>query len=177
MRMGWNKWCLGALAAGVVLMPVSFAAAPAPVVPEERYLGVDIDDSQQLHILSSDHRDIVPKMKKDQVGFQSAAISTDQYTVGWVALYMDQPNEDPIGRELLVFRDGKIVRTFTGNGLPILTWSFEDDGKQVAIFQNAVRGKFGPHYELRDVRTGKRIAKYDENPGRDAPQWVLDVAN
>jgi len=90
---------------------------------------------------------------------------------------MDQPNEDPVGRELLVFRDGKIVRTFTGNGLPILTWSFEDDGKQVAIFQNAVRGKFGPHYELRDVRTGKRVAKYDENPGRDAPQWVLDVAN
>jgi len=129
MRMGWNKWRCTALAAGLMLLHASFAATPAPVVAQERYLGVDIDDSQQLHILSSDHRGDRSEDEKDQVGFQSAAISPDQYTVGWVALYMDQPNEDPVGRELLVFRDGKIVRTFTGNGLPILTWSFEDDGK------------------------------------------------
>ena len=172
MAMAWMRWRRGWLAAGACLMTMQGSGALA----EEHYLSATIDDQQQLHIVTTDNRDVQAKPARDQVGVQSATVCPDHLLIGYLALYRERGKADPVARELVIFRDGKVQRSFSGNGEPILTWSFEADCHQVAIFQNAKR-RYGSHYELRDVRTGKRVAKYDENPGRDAPQWVLDVAN
>jgi hypothetical protein len=141
----------------------------------ERYEAATVDDKQQLHIMTSDHREIIPKKKANQTGFDSPAISTDHVTVAWLALYPNCCTSYPIPLELIIFRDGRVARKMTGNGLPIFSWCFEADGTQVAFYQDTVHGNFGPHFELRDARSGRLIESYDGNPKPDAPRWVQDV--
>jgi hypothetical protein len=45
------------------------------VVAGERYAAATVDDNQQLHITTADHRELVPAKENDQEGFESPVIS------------------------------------------------------------------------------------------------------
>jgi hypothetical protein len=78
----------------------------------------------------------------------------------------------------MVLSNGR-VRSFTGDGLPVWQWSFQSSGKRVAFRQETVHGGLGTHYELRDVATGRLIAKYspDNQPLaiQNVPTWVAEL--
>ena len=153
-----------------------FLALPLSLAASETYIEVTIDNDGRLHIVTADHRDIMPKPDNEQVGFDKPAISEDRTMVGWLALYPNCCTSYPIPLALAIYKNGTVVRTF-GGGLPIWRWRFEADGKRVAFAQETVHGHLGVHFELRDIESGRVIAAHDGDPGPHAPQWIRDVAD
>ena len=142
------------------------------------YVQASIDQAGQLRIVTRNGREIVPRKDSEQVGFEKPAISQDRGSIGWLALYPNCCTSYPIPLKLMVLTNGR-MRTFTGNGLPVWQWSFQSSGKRVAFRQETVHGGFGTHYELRDVATGRLIAKYspDNQPLaiQNVPTWVEEL--
>jgi hypothetical protein len=149
---------------------------------EDIYVQAGIDQAGQLRIVIKNGREIVPKKDAEQVAFDKPAISQDGRAVGWVALYPNCCTSYPIPMKLMVLSNGR-VRTFTGGGLPVWQWSFQNGGKRVAFEQETVHGGLGIHYELRDVATGRLIAEYNPAVGPDnqplsiqnVPTWVEEL--
>lgn len=163
------KWLLSLLASFLLALPLSLAAG-------ETYIEATVDTDGQLHIVTADHRDIMPQKDNDQVGFERPAISDDRTTVGWLALYPNCCTSYPIPLALVLYRNGAVLRTF-GGGLPIWKWRFEADGAQVAFAQETVHGHLGVHFELREIESGGLIAEHDGDPEPNAPKWIRDVAD
>jgi hypothetical protein len=163
----------------LVLLALCAVAAPSKRSAADSYIRASLDQAGQLHIASKDGRDITPKKEPEQVGFDNVAISPDGRSVGWVALY-------PFPLKLFVYSNGR-VQTFTGSGLPIFKWRFRTGGKHVAFEQETLHGAGGIHAEIRNVATGRLIAKYDSPynrdnqlvpvPSRDLPKWVQELLN
>src|SRR5580693_2914157 len=83
----------------------------------ETYVQTEIDPNGQLHILTKRHREIVPRKEHDQIGFAKAEISPDGRAVGWLAMFPDCCESDPVALKLVIYA-GDDTRTFTGTGLP-----------------------------------------------------------
>lgn len=161
-----------AVVAGVVLAMRGPAAAGAAV----SYLAASVDAKQRLHVTTADHRELMPPLEGRQVGFDRPAISKDHRSVGWLAMFPGCCTAYPLPVELDVFKGGRIVRRFKGDGRAIFRWAFEDGDTRVALYQDFPHGQGGGHFELRDLATGKLVARYDKPPSLAAPQWVRDVA-
>ena len=169
--------CLGATQSWLVSLLLSFLLAlPLSLAASEAYIEATVDKEGQLHIITADHRDIMPKKDHDQVGFAKPTISDDSTTVGWLALYPNCCTSYPIPLALVIYRDGKVLRTF-GERFPVWRWRFEVEGTQVAFAQETVHGHLGVHFELRDIESGHLIAEHDGDPEPNAPQWIRDVAD
>jgi hypothetical protein len=54
----------------------------------------------------------------------------------------------------------------------IVSWLFQENGTQVAFNSNTVHGDLAPHYELRDVETGRLIEKWEGHLTDSAPEWT-----
>ena len=164
-----QSWLLSLLSLFLLALPLSWAAS-------ETYIEATIDKDGQLHIITADHRDIMPQKDSEQVGFDKPAISEDKTTVGWLALYPNCCTSYPIPLALVIYRNGQVVHTF-GEHFPVWEWRFEADGTQVAFAQETVHGHLGVHFELRDIESGRVIAAHDGDPEPNAPQWIRDVAH
>jgi hypothetical protein len=147
------------------------------------YRSAVIDTSGQLHLTTTEGKTITPPRDSDQVSFASAAISASRRSVGWLALYPNCCTSYPIPLKLVVRMPGR-VRVFDGSGFPIWRWAFVDDAKLIAYRQAPVHGDAPPHYELRDLESGKLIDEFDR-PVSDSsatssmrvPLWVQTVDN
>jgi len=157
----------------MVFLGLVWASAAA-----ETYVQAVVDQGGQLRILTNDRREIVPQKEPNQVAFEKPAISPDGRAVGWLALYPNCCTSYPIPLKLVIYAGGKL-RTFTGTELPVWRWCFRGGGKQVAFEQETVHGGIGVHYELRDVKTGRILAKYDPDLNSEVlgarPEWVADL--
>jgi hypothetical protein len=144
----------------------------------DTYIQMEVDSNGELHILTKRHQEVVLKKQADQVGFEKVAIAPDGRSVGWLALYPDCCGSDPVPMKLVIYSQEKL-RTFTGSGLPIWSWCFEAEGRQVAFEQEMSHGQTGAHYELRDIETGELVAHYDPDPDAEMtarpPRWVAEV--
>ena len=155
---------------------------PSAVLAADVYASAAIDDQGQLHIRIMGGREILPERQGDQVGFSEPQISEDGRVVGWRADFPNCCTSYPIPLKLVIYTNGR-TRTFTGSGLPIWRWAFQAGGMRVAFEQETVHGGLGIHYELRDVATGRLIAKYDPKvvpdnqplPVQNVPQWVREL--
>jgi len=131
-----------------------------------------------LHILLNNGEDLLAPASKDrisgegQVGVESPLISEDRRVVGWLAEYDECCQSYPISLELVVYRPGKPLREFTGDGRGIFEWHLLDEGMQAAFYQDFTHGNSVPHYELRDIETGKLIDQWDGDGDRKSPAWV-----
>ena len=117
--------------------------------------------------------------EQPQAGFAEPRIAPDRATVGWLALYPGCCQSYPIPLELALFRDGRVVRTLTGAGMPIWHWRFVDHGRAVAFVQRPTHGAAPDHYELRDVASGRLLAEFEHEDGDRAslPDWARGVAS
>jgi hypothetical protein len=164
---GWAR----ALAASTSLALLAATAAAA-----DSYRRAEILENGRLRIVTADGKKILPKKRRDQVGFDKVAVSENGRAVGWLALYPNCCTSYPIPLELVILANGR-GRKLTGNGLPIWRWQFTAGGKHVAFEQETVHGGLGIHYELRDVASGRRVAQYgpDAASSAEKPGWVRDL--
>jgi hypothetical protein len=125
-----------------------------------------------LHIVLTNGTEIQPTSEKEQVGSSSAMISLDNGAVGWLVDSDFCCTSYPIQLTLVVYRPGKTLQRFTGDGRAIFQWQFIGGGKQVAFYQDFLHGTPGQHYELRDVDTGRLVASWDGEITAKAPGWV-----
>jgi hypothetical protein len=107
--------------------------------------------------------------EQPQAAFEEARIAPDHATVGWLALYPSCCQSYPIPLELILFRDGKVLRSLTGAGMPIWHWRFVDHGRAVAFVQRPTHGAAPDHYELHDVASGRLLADFDHDEADPAP--------
>lgn len=110
--------------------------------------------------------------EKEQTGCSSLKISADKQSAGWLVDSDFCCTSYPIQLMLVVYRPGEPLQHFTGDGRAILQWQFVAGGKQVAFYQDFLHGTIVPHYELRDVDTGRLVAKWDGEITAKAPGWV-----
>jgi len=166
--------------------PLSFAAwallLAAPSHAADRYLRAAVDEAGALRVVTRAGQALVFHKDPEQVDFDQIAVSPDSLSVGWLALYPNCCTSYPIPLKLVIYSAGKL-RKYAGSDLPVWRWRFLARGKQVAFEQETVHGGLGVHYELRDVRTGRRIAEYSPVTGSDSlpepntknPEWVAEL--
>ena len=112
--------------------------------------------------------------EKEQVGVRDLKISEDRTAVGWL---VDSPfccASYPLAHLLVVYRLGT-PHHFTGDGRAIFGWKFIGRGRQVAFQQSFPHGDLRPHYELRDVQTGRLMGTWDPDEQSKEPAWLKGV--
>src|SRR3954468_4357970 len=128
--------------------------------PGDRYARVLAGENGRLIIVTEDGRSVAPPNDKEQVGSEGATIAPDRESVAWLALYAMCCTPEPRPMKLLILSGGKL-RVLKGQlGEPIAAWQFQDGGRRVAFKEEAPPGGRRLHYELWDVRTGRRVADY-----------------
>ncbi|MFZ0663488.1 MAG: carboxypeptidase-like regulatory domain-containing protein [Acidobacteriaceae bacterium] len=131
-----------------------------------------------LHIILGDGEDVQAPANKEQidgenqVGVDSPLISEDRRVLGWLAQYDECCQSYPLSMKLVVFRPGKPLREFEGDGRGIFGWHLLDGGRRVAFYQSFAHGTPMAHYELRDVASAKLLGKWDDNDRGEAPAWM-----
>lgn len=128
-----------------------------------------------VHIVLDDGSDVLPPIDKDQVGGSSASIAKDRRAAVWLADYDNCCTSYPLSMELIVYKPGKPLQKFKGDGRGIFNWQFVAEGKKFAFFQDFAHGPGNPHCELRDVETGRLISKWDGRITQKSPLWVRKI--
>ena len=130
-----------------------------------------------LHIIQRDGSKVDPPAEKEQVGVSSVRISRDNQAVGWLVDSDFCCASYPLQFLLVVYRPGKPLRRFRGDGRAIFGWHFVAGGRQVAFYQSFPHGDLMTHYELRDVATERLLDTWDENSMGKVPAWVREFGN
>ena len=126
-------------------------------------------------IVDNDGKVVRAPKEKEQIGCISLRISEDQHAVGWLVDSDFCCASYSLPHMLVVYRPGKPLRRFAGDGRAIFGWKFVGSGKQVAFEQSFPHGDLMEHYELRDVETGRLIGKWDGDKTPKAPTWTRDL--
>jgi hypothetical protein len=145
-----------------VALPVAKAQSSAAI-----FVGAD-----GMNIVHNDGEVFKTPKEKEQVGCRSPRISEDRSAVGWLVDSDFCCASYPLPFLLVVYRPGKPMRRFQGDGRAIFGWNFVAGGKQVAFYQSFPHGDLRTHYELRDVETERLIGKWDEDSTSKMPGWV-----
>jgi hypothetical protein len=129
----------------------------------------------KVHIVLDDGTDVLPPIDKDQVGGSSASIAKDRRAAVWLADYGNCCTSYPLSMELIVYKPGKPLQKFKGDGRGIFNWQFVAEGKKFAFFQDVAHGPGNPHCELRDIETGRLISKWDGRITQKSPFWARKI--
>ena len=134
----------------------------APAAMAVRYRGTTLSsDGGVTLVLHTDHGDVLAsRTAKDQYGFQDPHISPDGRMVGWLELVPVQGIDGPASGDLVIFRDGKVVREFNPNVAVIYEWAFADGSKAVAYVTSTLHTPTGFDYELRRIADGHLLGKF-----------------
>ena len=103
-----------------------------------------------VHVVHGDGKEVQPPTDKDQVGISSALTPEDNRTAGY-ADYRNCCTSFPLSLKLMIYRPGKPLREFKGDGRAIFDWHFVAGGKLVAFYQDFPHGTPAQHCELRDI--------------------------
>jgi hypothetical protein len=125
-----------------------------------------------VSIIENDGKLVQPPKEKEQVGARFQQFSDDRQSVGWLVDSDFCCTSYPIQLMLVVYKPGKPLRHFTGDGRAIFRWSFVDGGKRVGFYQDFLHGTPAPHYELHDVGSERLIGKWDNDLTPKAPAWT-----
>jgi hypothetical protein len=125
-----------------------------------------------VHIIHGDGKEVQPPTDEEQVGSSAALISEDKRAVGWLVDSKNCCTSYPLSLKLMVYRGGKPLRGFQGDGRAIFDWHFAAGGKQVAFYQDYAHFAQAQHYELRDIETGRLVDKWDGALTPKSPGWA-----
>ncbi len=107
------------------------------------------------------------------MGIEDAQVAPDG-TAGWLVRYKVDTVEHPVAGKLILWRAGRVIQTF--KGVPSFwNWSFEAKGQQVAYRGGPLHGM--TVCELREVSSGRLIAKWDFESGSKRPPWTAGLGN
>jgi hypothetical protein len=131
-----------------------------------------VDSRGQLRILLGSGKEIHPPKTRTQVAFDSARLTPDHQTVGWLVMYDESPPNQtyPLALALTLYRDRRVLRTFT-TGQTFWDWQFWDRGKRVAYCTGPVHGG-AAECLLRDVETGRVVKRWQVKEDHEPPDWA-----
>ncbi len=137
-----------------------------------QYRTVSIDDRGTLHIGLDSGKTIEAPKFPGQTAFAKAAIAADHRTIGWLAIY---PNETigPIAGRLVLYRSGRVLHSFATEQV-FWDWQFRDGGKQVAYSTGPTHGG-AAECVLRDVDSGRVVARWQTRSGGEPPDWAKNL--
>lgn len=166
----------------MLLMAAMWAISAAQARSTGKILRIYSDKNSNVHVVLQGAKEAVVPHRQDQSGIDDVKIADDGRIAGWLVLYPNPANDattkfDDISWPLVIWRDGKIVRTFD-SGPTFWSWAFLHGGDQVAYHTGPMHEGPSSHCELRDVNTGRLLATWDgdlENPHR--PQWAKKLAH
>jgi hypothetical protein len=150
----------------------ALAQSNAAVLIEKAY----VDVNGMVHIVGGNGKNVKAPKENGQVSCDLVRVANDQQTAGWLVEVPNCCTSYPIAMTLVIWRSGRIVHRFA-NGMLIANWHFVDGGKQAAFYTNTVHGDFAPHYELRDLRSGHQVAKWDGPLTDKAPLWAQELSD
>lgn len=158
----------------IPLVPLLAALTSASGGPG--YRSVSVDSAGRLHIVSDSGKEILPPKMQRQASFGDPAISPDHRTVGWLVMYPypDPPGanypREPIAGALVLYRGGRVAYHFRTEQT-FWDWQFQDGGKRVAYSTGPTHGG-AAECVLRDVESGKLVARWSVRDGREPPAWA-----
>jgi|SRR5271157_511819 len=143
--------------------------------PKAPYISAMFIGAGGMSIIQNDGRIVQPPKETEQVGYSSPRISEDRQSVGWLVDSDFCCASYPLSFMLVVYRPGKPLRRFTGDGRAIFGWKFVGTGNQVAFEQSFPHGDLRTHYELRDVDTERLVDQWDPDDTPKAPKWATGI--
>ena len=138
----------------------------------QRYRSASVDNQRQLHIVLETGKEILPRKFPGQTSFDDPKISPDSRTAGWIVSYAN-PNREgfaDISLELVVFRAGRILHRFNREFF-FWDWEFQAGGKQAAYSLGPPHGG-ATECVLREVDSGRVIARWPVQKGSEPPDWA-----
>jgi hypothetical protein len=132
------------------------------------------DEWHHVHVVSGG-KDVVIATEEGQVGIDAIKVVDDKQIAGWLLLYNDPNAGPPIAGKLVVWRGGRIQRSFLADQV-FWSWSFEHNAEQIAYHVGPSHGETASHCELHELRTGRLLSSWDgdlENPNR--PTWTKQL--
>jgi hypothetical protein len=169
------------VAFGLLLVFSAFSAQPQlPSTHSKKnnlVAKVYLSSSGTVHIVRRDGSDAEISKQEGEVGCSEPIISDDRKSVAWVVDYdTGLPSSSPAAGMLVIYRiRGPVLRL---GGMPIIwKWPFLAGGKQVAFYTNTLHGDLAPHFELRDIPTGRLLGKWNGPLDEKSPAWTDSLDN
>ena len=128
----------------------------------------------RAHVVSVAGKDTAIAPEKDQAGIQSAQLSEDRTTAGWLVEYPNCCTSYPVALTLVIYRSGRIVRRLTP-GWMIFDWRFLEGGKKIAMSAGTVHGMTYRSLSLYDVVTGRMEDHWDGAFEATPPAWAREL--
>lgn len=145
-------------------VPTMFAQGPA--------LRVYADTRNNVHVISASGRDTIIAPERTQVGISAIKVAEDNRTAGWLVLFKDPDGGSPVAGKLVVWRDGRIIRSFTADQV-FWSWAFDHGAEQAAYHIGPTHGETNSHCELHDLRTGRLLSSWDGDlDSSQRPAWT-----
>ena len=140
-----------------------------------------------LHIVYDDGTEVVKSLPPleastdketvfNDVGFSDVHLAADRQTLGWTIDVENCCTSYPIPLRVVIFRHGKVLRTFE-QGQMVWSWMFFLGGKRLAAVFGPTHGPEVGDYRLYDVRSGKLLSEVFGDEGTqslkpNAPEWA-----
>lgn len=149
------------------------------------YTHIQLDGAERITLTRSDGRVEHPAKDRDsgetmeaQTGFGDPKLSPDGEIAGWLSLYPNCCTSYDVAKELVLYRDSRVIQRLRGNGQAIFRWSFSPDSTHVAFCQGPLHFSDYRHYELRKVSDGELVDQTDsgdEHPMGGLPTWAAEL--
>ena len=130
------------------------------------------DATHIVHVVSPTGRITTLNAEAGQEGIDAIKVADNRQIAGWLVLYRDPDGGSPFAGKLILWRSGRIIRTFHTDQT-FWSWAFERGAEQVAYHVGPRHGETASHCELHDVRTGRLVESWDgdlTDPGK--PTWT-----
>ena len=138
------------------------------------YRSVSVDQAGQLHVVPGTGKEILPAKLPHQVAFDSPRISPDRRTVGWLVLYSHSNNPGAqFAGKLVLYRAGRVLHRISTEQT-FWDWQFQDGGKRVAYSTGPTHGG-AAECVLRDVDSGRVVARFSVRSGGEPPAWARSL--
>jgi len=135
-------------------------------------LRVYSDTQHNVHVTSANGKNTTVASEAAQVGIDAIKVADDKQTAGWLALYKDPDGGSPVAGRLVLWRGGRIMRSFPTDQT-FWSWAFEHNAEQVSYHVGPKHGETASHCELHDLRTGRLLASWDGDlEGSKRPAWT-----
>lgn len=143
-----------------------------PMFAKGRALRVYVDSRTNVHVVSASGRETIIAPERTQVGVRAIKVADDDRTAGWFVLFKDPDGGSPVAGKLVVWRDGRIIRSFTAEQI-FWSWSFDHGAEQAAYHVGPTHGETASHCELHDLRTGRLLESWDGDlDSSHRPAWA-----
>jgi hypothetical protein len=139
-----------------------------------------VNDGVDLLITSSTGKVVTAPRRAEQWVYADPQVSSDRRLVGWLVAYHNAGASYPLPTELVVLDDSNQLHTFVPRYGMLVRWCFSRSARAVAIAYAFPHGSYASTLEMRAVRDGRLLTRFEVPNGehesaharKNAPGWA-----